>query len=160
MKNFAKFISVFSLILALVCGYYIISSDLSVITTVTVIPAESKKDEFYQISQEIAEGLYGDVKLDGDISDYNLVTVKIDVRNYSLFEAEWAMMQIKEDEYDLLIMPGDTGPKDISSFSADSFTLTILTASDSKDRTGWLEYYIFGRFHSLKFENEDLKKAG
>ena len=153
MKAIAKFLTGIVIVVALAAVYYIVSSKLPMRMEVSVVPASVQKERFSQITQEVSAGLYDGVSALDDINEYSFVTIIASASNFSPFTAEWTQLSPKRLDGDLLICETDAGPKDIPPFQTGDLSVTILTKNDSADRSGWLEYYIFGRFHSILAES-------
>ncbi|MBQ3078761.1 MAG: hypothetical protein IJC48_02010 [Clostridia bacterium] len=152
MKSFAKFLTGLAIIAALLVGYYILSSSLPAEMDVSVTEASAMQTEFQALEELVANGHYEGITSLDDISRYSFVTITIEARNFSPFPAEWTQYTPKGIEGDMLVYMQDAGPKDIRPFQTDDFYVTILTENPTAERSGWLEYYIFGRFHSLLIE--------
>jgi len=149
MKSTAKFLTGLTLAVVLVVGYYIISSRLFLNVQTSAVPAIQRQAEFEQIVEDVNAGRYEGVLSIGDINAYSFLTIEIEAKNFSPFTAEWIQFATKRLDGDVLISMQDAGPKDIPSFKTDNFTVTVLTENPETIRGGWLEYYIFGRFHSI-----------
>lgn len=150
MKSLAKFLTGITVVVVLLVGYYILSSTLSTTVTVQVQPASQRAEDFESLKSDVAAGKYEGVYSLGDIGSYSFVTVNVEAENFCVFPAEWAQLFLKEEPGDLLTLTSDSGPKDIDRFKADEFSVTLLTESSEPFRGGWLDYYIFGRSHSIE----------
>ncbi len=150
MKTIAKFLTGLTIAIVLFLAYYIISSRLSVDVTVTVTPASQVEARFNEIAYDISTGRIEGAEALGSVNEYSFVEIYVDARNYSIFMAEWAQFSAKALDGDAYTVESDIGPKDIKSFSNGKFSVTLLTKSGDADRSGWLEYYIFGRAHTLQ----------
>ena len=150
MKSFAKFLTGITLVIVALLAYYLYSSDLPVVVSVNQVNATEKSDEFYQIREDIESGKYEGVSAPYSIDAYSFITLSVSAKNFSPFLAEWAQFVPKGADGDLVVLLDDAGPKDIGRFKESEFTVTILTSSPETYRTGWLEYYILGRFHSVE----------
>lgn len=150
MKSIAKFLIGLTMAAVLLIGYYLISSKLPMEMTVNIVPAAFRQEDFDIIKDEIATGKYGGIYSLEDINNYAFVTISLHADNFSPFTAEWTQFTPKTLDGDLLIYQSDSGPKDIKSFNSDDFTVTLFTSNRYIERSGWLEYYIFGRFHSIQ----------
>lgn len=150
MKSTAKFLTGLTLVIVALIAYYIFSSKLSVTVDVRVQPAYTNQEMFLKISEEVQSGKHEGVYSLEPMENYSLVEVTVDIRNYSPFSAEWIRLVPKSEEGDILITDADIGPKDIPSFKTGKVSLLLLTKSDEQNRGGWLEYYIFGRSHSIE----------
>ena len=150
MKTIAKILTGLVIAILLFVGYYVVSSRLSARVQVSVLPAASDENAFRSVAENVKNGQYEGVSSLDAINKYYFVTVQTDVRNYSLFPAEWAQFTVRPADSDALIVSSDAGPADVPSFGSGTFRVTLLTQSDSASRSGWLEYYIFGRLHSLE----------
>lgn len=149
MKTLAKMLTGLTIAVAVFIGYYIVSSRLVTDVSVTVTSAAERTEEFDRIERDVAEGLYEGLDAIDAIDAYSFVTLNVSARNFSIFPAEWAQLTARTMDSDALIFSSDSGPKDIPSFGSGSFSVTLLTRSREQTRGGWLEYYIFGRLHSL-----------
>ncbi len=150
MKTIAKFLTGLTIAIVLFLAYYIVTSQLFTDVTVTVTPAKQNEARFNEIAYDIRTGRIEGVEALGDINDYSFVEFTVNARNYSIFEAEWAQLSVRAEDGDVFTVQSDLGPKDIKSFSNDGFSATLLTKSSEENRSGWLEYYIFGRAHTLQ----------
>ena len=149
MKKIAKLLTGITIVVLLFVGYYILSSRLYTDVHVTVTPAREMQTEFERVSEDVALGRYDGLTALDTIGSYSFVTLDVTAKNYSIFEAEWAQLTMRTVDSDVLLYSQDDGPKDIASFGTGRFSVTILTRSTNIARSGWLEYYIFGRLHSL-----------
>lgn len=154
MKSLAKFLVGITVVVLILVVYYIISSRLSTVVDAEIVPASRQQSQFDTIAADIARGRYEGVSPLGDVNNYAFVTLNIEADNFSPFTAEWTQYKLKQENGDVLLLISDTGPKDIAPFKSGAFSITVLTSSDNQYREGWLEYYIFGRFHSLKIAPE------
>lgn len=150
MKTISKILTGLVIAVLLFVGYYVVSSRLSTAVKVSVLPAKSDEETFRSINQAVREGQYEGISSLDSIENYSFVTVSAEAKNYSLFPAEWAQFTIRPIEGDTLIVSSDAGPKDISSFGTGNLSVRLLTRSTDSTRSGWLEYYIFGRVHTLE----------
>ena len=150
MKSFAKFLTGITLVIVALLAYYLYSSNLPVVVSVKQVSATEKSDEFYRIREDIENGKYEGVSVPYSIDVYSFVTLTVSAKNFSPFPAEWAQFVPRSVDGDIVVLSEDAGPKDIGRFKEAEFTVTILTSSPETLRTGWLEYYILGRFHSVE----------
>lgn len=150
MKSFAKFLTGITLVVALLITYYILSSRLYMQVDIRVVPARERAEDFAHVKENVDNGLYGDIGDLEDIDAYYFASIVVKAKNYSLFSAEWAELSVRTIEGDVMLFARDIGPKDIGGFGADSFEVTLLTRASEQQRSGWLEYYIFGRQHTLE----------
>ena len=149
MKTLAKFLVGLVVAVLLFMGYYVLSSRLMADATVSITPATDRVEEYERIQNDVAAGLYEGLDALDTIDAYYFVTFSVNVRNFSLFPAEWAQLTARAEDGDALIFSSDSGPKDIPSFGSGAFSVTVFTRSRDRARSGWLEYYVFGRLHSL-----------
>ncbi|MBR3928410.1 MAG: hypothetical protein IKJ65_05330 [Clostridia bacterium] len=154
MKAFAKFLTGITLVIVSLLAYYIYSSNLQVAITQEAVPAAEKNEEFRKILSDVENGKYEGVSTLDSIDAYSFVTLTVSAKNFSPFPAEWAQFVEKKSDADAVVLLTDAGPKDIDRFKEARFTATILTKDPSALRTGWLEYYILGRFHSVEAVSE------
>ena len=157
MKSTAKFLTGITLVVVALVAYYILSSQLSVFLDVRVQPATQNAEAFLKISDEVAQGKHEGVYSLKPMEAYSFVTVTAEIKNYSPFPAEWTQLVLKAENGDLLTVSSDAGPKDIPALKEGTVSLTILTESKEPNRGGWLEYYIFGRSHSIEVFPETAK---
>lgn len=150
MKSFAKFLTGITVVIVALIAYYIYSSTLPLQMTVEVTSAAEKTEAFEKVAAAVLKGEYENVSSLQSAENYYFVTLSVSAKNFSPFPAEWAQFVPKPHEGDVLVVSSDAGPKDIDRFKEDDFTITLLTSSSDNARTGWLEYYIFGRFHSVE----------
>ena len=150
MKSLAKFLTGITLVIVALLAYYLYSSNLPVVVSVKQVNATERSEEFYKIREDIENGKYENVSVPYSIDAYSFVTLTVSAKNFSPFPAEWAQFVPKGMDQDIVVQLDDAGPKDIGRFKEATFTVTILTASPETLRTGWLEYYILGRFHSVE----------
>ena len=149
MKTLAKFLTGLTVAVLLAIGYYVLSSRLLASATVDIVPATDRVEEYERIQNDVAAGLYEGLDALDTIDAYYFVTLNVSARNFSLFPAEWAQLTARADEKDALIFSSDSGPKDIPAFGTGTFSVTVFTRSRDRARSGWLEYYVFGRLHSI-----------
>ena len=147
MKNIAKFLTGLMLAVALLIGLYIFTSRLSCTVEVKVVPAYQRESVFLALTEDLDEAPLS-------AEDCCFVTFTVTAKNYSLMPAEWTQLTLRPADEDILVAESDIGPKDIPSMGFDTFSTTVLTKSGSIPRSGWLEYYIFGRHHSLNVASE------
>ncbi|MBQ6716330.1 MAG: hypothetical protein IJN21_07405 [Clostridia bacterium] len=150
MKSFAKFLTGVAFVIVALLAYYIYTSNLPVVLDVYVQSASEKQEEFSNIQRDVEAGKYENVSALYSIDSYSFVTLTVSAKNFSPFPAEWAQFVPKTTDEDAIVLLTDAGPKDIGRFKEATFTVTILTSSPETYRTGWLEYYILGRFHSVE----------
>lgn len=150
MKSFAKFLTGITFVIVALLAYYIYSSNLPVQLDVSVQRASERSEEFAKIAQDVQNGVYEGLSALESIDAYSFVTLTVSAKNFSPFPAEWAQLVPKSAEGDVVSVLTDAGPKDIERFRQAGFSLTILTKNPTAERTGWLEYYILGRFHSVE----------
>ncbi|MBE5791076.1 MAG: hypothetical protein E7322_02830 [Clostridiales bacterium] len=150
MKSFAKFLTGVAFVIVALLAYYIYTSNLPVVLDVHVQSASEKQEEFSNIQRDVEAGKYENVSALYSIDSYSFVTLTVSAKNFSPFPAEWAQFVPKTTDADAIVLLTDAGPKDIGRFKEATFTVTILTSSPETYRTGWLEYYILGRFHSVE----------
>lgn len=150
MKSFAKFLTGITVVIVLLLAYYIYSSNLPLAVSVNVQRAQERKEDFDKIAMDVQAGDYENISALNSIEECYFVTIDVSAKNFSPFTAEWAQFVPKSVEGDILIVNQDAGPKDIERFKEGHFSVTILTTSPEEYRTGWLEYYVFGRFHSAE----------
>ena len=150
MKSLAKFLTGITLVIAALLAYYLYSSNLPVALSVKQVSAAERSEEFNKIREDIENGKYEGVTVPHSIDAYSFVTLTVSAKNFSPFPAEWAQFVPKGMEGDIVLLPDDAGPKDIGRFKEGAFTVTYLTSNPETYRTGWLEYYILGRFHSVE----------
>lgn len=154
MRAMAKFLVGLTAAVMLFVVYYVLSSRMSASVSVEVIPASMQASRFEALMQDVARGKYEGAAALGDIGEYSFVNIVVNADNYSLFTSEWAQYKLKPLDGDALVIESDAGPKDVRSFKSGRFSITILTQTSEAHREGWLEYYVFGRFHSLKVAPE------
>lgn len=150
MKSFAKFLTGITLVIVALLAYYLYSSNLPVAAYAKTVNATERSEEFYKIREDIENGKYEGVSAPYSIDSYFFVTITVSAKNFSPFPAEWAQFVPKGADGDIIVLLGDAGPKDIGRFKEAEFSVTILTSNPDAYRTGWLEYYILGRFHSVE----------
>ncbi len=150
MKSFAKFLTGVAFVIVALLAYYIYTSNLPVVLDVHVQSASEKPEEFSNIQRDVEAGKYENVSALYSIDSYSFVTLTVSAKNFSPFPAEWAQFVPKTTDADAIVLLTDAGPKDIGRFKEATFTVTILTSNPEANRTGWLEYYILGRFHSVE----------
>ncbi|MBQ1257233.1 MAG: hypothetical protein IIW08_00780 [Clostridia bacterium] len=154
MKSFAKFLTGITVVIVALLAYYLYSSNIPVIVSVKQVNATEKSDEFYKIREDIENGKYEGVSAPHSIDSYFFVTLSVSAKNFSPFPAEWAQFVPKSAGGDIIVLLNDAGPKDIGRFKEAEFTVTVLTSNPEAYRTGWLEYYILGRFHSVEAQRK------
>lgn len=157
MKAIAKFLTGLTAALLLFVGYYVWSSILPAEVSVRVEPATAFPEEFAAVQQMVQDGKLDGVSALDAIQAYYVVTIDVDVSNYSLFTGEWAQLQVKSVDGDLVLLSLDGGPKDIPSFGKSDFSARVFTRSAQEIRSGWLEYYVFGRLHTIEITSASAK---
>ena len=83
------------------------------------------------------------------LDSYQLISIKIDVRNVGLWPAEWVQLRLSPDPMDIALFPG--GEVDVFGFgTAQQIDAMLLCEAEApaSPRPMWLDYYVFGR----KFE--------
>lgn len=81
-----------------------------------------------------------------DLSDYKLITIRIDVRNMGVLPAEWMQLRVVPETGDVALFPSDA--VDVPAFvGRRTISATLLSEAESSDdeRDIRLEYYVFGR---------------
>lgn len=150
MKTFAKFLTGVTVVIVALLAYYIYSSNLALSVNVTIVPASERADDFDKIAMDVQAGDYENISALRSMEEYYFVTIDVSAKNFSPFPAEWAQFVPRPIEGDVIIASQDAGPKDIERFKEGRFSVTLLTTARETTRTGWLEYYVFGRFHSVE----------
>ena len=150
MKAFAKFLTGITIVIVALLAYYIYSSNLPVAVAIDTVSASERVEDFNQIRADVSAGKYEGISALPSIDACSFVTMTVSARNFSPFPAEWAQFVPKTQNASEIVILTDAGPKDISRFREADFTVTILTTNPEAFRTGWLEYYILGRFHSVE----------
>ena len=154
MKTFAKILTGITLAALLFVGYYVVSSRLLTDVSVTITPATDRVEEYERIQDDVAAGRYEGLDALDTIDAYYFVTMNVTARSISPISAEWAQLTPRTTDKDVLIFSSDSGPKDIPFFGTDTFSVTLFTRSRDRARSGWLEYYLFGRLHSQEVAYE------
>ena len=145
MKATAKFLTVLTLIIVSLVVYHAISRRLSISPDLRIQPASSNPELFQKIASDVENKTYEGLESLGPIENYSFVTLKAGIKNYSPFPAEWTQLELKSEIGDLVTVNADVGPKDIAPFKTGELSLTVLTESSEAYRSGWINYYIFGR---------------
>ncbi|MDY2770201.1 MAG: hypothetical protein SOU13_09825 [Eubacteriales bacterium] len=153
MKTIAKFLTGLTVALLLFVGYYVWSSSLPAEVSVRVEPASAYPEDFAAVQQMVQDGKLEGVSALDTIQAYYVVTIDVNVSNYSLFTGEWAQLQVRGVDGDLVLLSLDGGPKDIPSFGQNTFSARVFTRSAQEARGGWLEYYVFGRLHTIEISS-------
>lgn len=145
MKKFAVFCLVLGIICALIVGGYIWSSVPECVYRSVTVPASSNKAAFDEAK------IMSDAEFD-DISEYYICTVTADVKSRSPFKTEWMTFTPELTAGDIIIEGIHMGPDDVEPFGAETIKALILTKKPA-ERASRLEYYVFGRYHSIVLEN-------
>lgn len=80
------------------------------------------------------------------LDEYQVITIKVDVRNIGVLPAEWLQLRVMPDPADVALFPG--GEIDVPGFgSRREITATLLAHAEApkEPRQMRLEYYVFGR---------------
>ena len=145
MKTLAKICIVLACAALIVLGAYVLSSNLSLNCSVTVVPASEAEAEIKAARDSGRE-------LPGDLKNYNLVTLSVSIRSYSPFKAEWINLSLKGGDENAPVVSSNAWLRDLGAFSRaegdSAMYISFLSPSDSDIRSAQLEYYIFGRYHS------------
>ena len=151
MKTLAKISIALALIALLALGAYMLSSNLSVKATVSVMPALEASDAIKGAREKGYE-------LPGDLENYNLVTFTVYVRSYSPFKAEWMSLNMKGGDEDAPVVDSGNWVRELKAFGRlegdDAMYIYFLSPSESTARQAQLEYYIFGRYHFSNINTE------
>ena len=150
MKTAAKICIVLACLALLAAGAYWLTSYLSVSFEITRFPASEQRERFEEIKKGVAGGAYEDVSSLGSIEEYSFVTVRAELGSYSPFKTEWITLSVDPLEGDVLTVSSNTWVKEMRSFGKsegdEALYVTILTKSAETQRSGKLEYYIFGKY--------------
>lgn len=81
-----------------------------------------------------------------NLDNYQLITIRIGVRNFGILPAEWVQLRLSPDPEDVALFPG--GEVDVPGFGLSreiKATLLSVAEADQAPREMRLEYYVFGR---------------
>ncbi len=80
------------------------------------------------------------------LDDYQIISIKLNVRNIGILPAEWVMLRLTPEPADVALFPG--GEIDVPGFGSQralSATLLAHIEAPKDPRQMRLEYYVFGR---------------
>ena len=158
MKTAAKICAAIACIALILAVGYVLTSKLSVTGEVKVVPAEKDAELFNRIAGDVDAGLYEGIHALGSIDSYCFVTLKAEDASFSPFKTEWITLSLDSEEGDTLVVSSNAWVPEMQSFGKldgkDALEIKILTSSKNERRTGKLEYYIFGRYHSCPLGEE------
>ena len=146
MKKFAVFCLTLGIICALIVGGYIWSSVPAFVYSEKIVPASTVPDAFAEAK------ILSDEEL-GDIGEYYIRVVTVDIKSRSPFQMEWMTFSANETAGDVIIEGSGFGPTDVPAFGEEHISALILTRR-TEEKGSLLEYYVLGRIHSITLRNE------
>lgn len=176
MKTVARICICLSCLALLLAVGYVISSRLSLSGKISAQPAINDEGGFEEIKAQVEKGEYAGITALEGAEKYHLITVRVNIKSYSPFKAEWISLRVESADgawivgKDTPLRPGDAPVsleggdlllteknawiRQIDSFGTlgDEGGLYVKLLSSNRDPAlrAYLEYYIFGRYHSLE----------
>lgn len=154
MRTFSIIAAVITALLLACAGYAALTTGVEVsVVAVSSEPASNQVEAFTTVNTWVKEQngssitrFTGDQL--GDISNYTLVYLTVEVNNWSFMPAEWVQLHVQPAAGDVLQIrqePGTARPLGKSSFQA-----VLLTSAQSAEaaRQVDVEYYLMGRKHT------------
>ncbi len=151
MRTFSIIAAVITALLVACVGYAALTTEVGVnVVAVSSEPASNRTEAFTTVNTWVKEQnsssitrFTGDEL--GDISNYTLVYLTVEVNNWSCMPAEWVQLQVQPAAGDVLQIrqdPGTARPLGKSAFQA----VLLTTSQDvSSPRQVTVEYYLLGR---------------
>lgn len=176
MKTVAKIFIALSCLAVLAVAGYILSSRLSLSGRLKTVPAMEAAEAFDTLKKQVVDGEYEGISALSKVEKYYFVTVRIDIKSYSPFRTEWINLRVESasdariidkdtrirqgdvpvslDRGDLLVSDKVAWLKEMEPFGKlegdDAMYVTLLSASKEPELKAYVEYYIFGRYHSIE----------
>lgn len=176
MKTVARVFIVLACLAILVVVGYAVSSRLSLSGRISAEPAADKEAVYAVLKEQVESGEYEGISKLSGAEGYHFVTFRVNIKNYSPFRAEWVTLcvesadgariidkdtQLKPGEApvsledgDLLVCEKNAWLRQIDAFGKlegdDCMYVTLLSSTRDPALRATLEYYIFGRYHSLE----------
>lgn len=149
MRGIAKFLTLVTVLVLLVCGYVIKTSELSVTSGGAVVEsAADRSDAFEGIRQMSAVGsdeiTMFQNKIEAGAEQYSFVTYTLRLRNLNLLDAEWLQLDITPADGDVLMLK--PAVEDVAAFNEQLITVVLMTdrTTASYTRSATLTYYVYG----------------
>lgn len=141
MKKLSIVLMAVALLCALAVAFYAITSVLKLEADVKITPAAERRDDFVRFKGEAALG---------SIDEYYFADITVKMISYSPFSAQWVTLKSEPLPGDEELLYQEVGPMDIERAGSGTLSLTVLTRDPSPVRGVTAEYYILGRYHSVK----------
>ena len=146
MKKLSIVLLAVALLCVLALVFYAVTGTLKVETDVKITPAAQRRDEFARFK--------GDAAL-GEIDDYYFADISVKIISYSPFSAQWVTLKVDDLPGDEAQLYQNVGPADIDSVGSGTLSVTVLTRDPDPARSAKVEYYILGRYHSVRAKPAD-----
>ncbi|MBR4234561.1 MAG: hypothetical protein IKR85_00680 [Clostridia bacterium] len=151
MRTFARISVALALGALLLAGLYMLTSRLTLTVSAERVSAGEKPEEFASLMQSARESGSGGAIGLSETDGCTFVTVNVQLKNRSPFDAEWITLSLSTLPDDALVVSSYTGPIDITASGSERLYVTYLTRRDDTSCGGRVEYYIYGRYHSTEF---------
>ena len=156
MKTLAKISIALACAALLMVGAYLLTSRLGVDSEVSVSPAKSENALLESAKQS-------GVSLPEDLENYFVVTLRVSLNSYSPFKAQWINLSLKGEDEGAAALSSNAWLKEMPAFGKregeQALYISFLSPKDSEQRQAQLEYYIFGRYHSVDILTGDAQEG-
>lgn len=155
MRTFSIVLAVVTAVLIALMGYVALTDDLGVTVTATVSePASNQYEAFTMATSWAKSGDSASVTSftdgeAGDISNYSMVYMTVEVSNWCFLPAEWVQLHVKPAEGDLLQIRQESGSARGLGKTVFQAVLISGAGNPNVERQVELEYYLFGRKHTV-----------
>lgn len=157
MRGIAKFLTLVTLLVLLLCGYVVWASDLSVLSCGAVVQSAADRSDAFENIRQMTSGGSDDLimfkeQIDSGAEQYSFVTYTLRLRNLNLLAAEWLQIDLTPSGGDILMLKPST--EDVPAFNEQLLTFVLMTDRSTADyrRDAVLTYYIYGHAFSIPVE--------
>ncbi len=155
MRTFAIIAAVITALLLACVAYGALTTQVEVqVVAVSSEPASNQVEAFTTVNTWVKEQNGSSITRFtadelGDISNYKLVYLTVEIRNWSFMPAEWVQVQIQPAEGDVLQIRQD--PATARQLGKSAVQAVLLTASQdaSTPRQVTVEYYLLGQKYTV-----------
>ena len=155
MKSFAKALTGITVTILILFAYTLYGTNLRVsLSAISYQPASERAQAFENIMAAAKRGdagitVFAD-DLNGDISEYQFVTLEYTISNIGFLPAEFIELRVAPNSGDVLQIDGSS--EDIAGLTRSVTSAVILTrrVGNTNDYYAAVSYYILGRQHEVR----------
>lgn len=155
MRTFSIVTAVITALVLVIVGYAALTTDVGVaVLSTTSEPASNQYEAFTMATTWAKENNTASVTCytsdePGDVSQYNMVYLTIEVSNWCYLPAEWLQIRVNPIDGDLLQIRQDSGTARAMGKTVFQAVLVTSAADPTVARQVEVEYYIFGRKYTV-----------